>query len=101
MYMTSCSALSSDHLPVLIVTAVRSSFHHPPDSTNFWRTDWVNIQIHLEDQSPFDPYLHNWMAIDTCAENFSVGLLHPLAVSTPKCRPRDDPRPPIPVGIQD
>ena len=24
-----------------------------------------------------------------------------LAASTPKCRPRDDPRPPIPAGIQD
>ena len=26
-----CSALSSDHLPVLIDTSCRSSFHNPPD----------------------------------------------------------------------
>ena len=31
VYVTSCSALSSDHLPVLIETSCRSSFHHPPD----------------------------------------------------------------------
>ena len=29
--LTSCSALSSDHLPVLIDTGCRSSVHHPPD----------------------------------------------------------------------
>jgi hypothetical protein len=28
--LTSCSAMSSDHLPVLIDTAYRSSFQHPP-----------------------------------------------------------------------
>ena len=33
--LTSCSALSSDHLPVLIDTACRSSFHHPPDRPKF------------------------------------------------------------------
>jgi hypothetical protein len=31
VYLTSCSALSSDHLPVIIDTACRSSFHYPPD----------------------------------------------------------------------
>jgi len=41
------------------------------------------------------------MAIDTCVENFSVAVLKDLAASTPKCRPRDDPRPPVPAGIQD
>jgi hypothetical protein len=40
------------------------------------------------------------MAIDTCVENFAA-VLKNLAASTPKCRPRDDPRPPIPAGIQD
>jgi hypothetical protein len=41
------------------------------------------------------------MAIDTCVENFSGAVLQALAASIPKSRPRDDPRPPIPVGIQD
>jgi len=101
VYLSSCSALSSDHLPVLIDTACRSSFHHPPDSPNFRRTNWANFQTHLEDHIPFDPELHNGMAIDTCVENFSGAVLQALAASTPKCRPRDDPRPPIPAGIQD
>ena len=38
------------------------------------------------------------MAIDTCVENFSGAVLQ---ASTPKCRPRDDIRPPIPAGIHD
>jgi len=35
VYLTSCSALSSDHLPVLIDTKCRSSFQHPPDRPDF------------------------------------------------------------------
>jgi hypothetical protein len=44
MYLTSCYALNSDHLPVLIDTACRSSVRHPPDRPNFRRTDWANFQ---------------------------------------------------------
>jgi hypothetical protein len=40
------------------------------------------------------------MAIETCVET-SCAVLKTLAVSTPKCRQRDDPRPPIPAIIQD
>jgi hypothetical protein len=40
------------------------------------------------------------MAIDTCVENFSGAVLEALATS-PKCRPRADPRPPVLAGIQD
>ena len=82
VYLTSCSALSSDHLPVLIDTSCRSSFHHPPV-----RPDWANFQTQLEELIPFDPQLHNEMAIDTCVENFSGAVLKALAASTPKrCR---------------
>jgi hypothetical protein len=101
VYLTSCSALSSDHFPVLIDTACRSSFHHPPDRPNFRRTDWANFQAHLEHQISFDPELHNGMVIDTCVESFSGAVLQALAASTPKSRPRDDPRPLIPAGIHD
>jgi hypothetical protein len=55
----------------------------------------------LEDQIPFDPELHDGMAINTCVENVSGAVLKALAASTPKRRPRADPRPPIPAGIQD
>ena len=45
VYLTSCSALSSDNLPVLIDIACRPSCHHPPDRPNFRRTDWANRKI--------------------------------------------------------
>ena len=64
VYLTSFSALSSDHIPIVINTACPSSFHHPPDRPNFRRTDWANFQTHLEDQIPFYPELYNEMAID-------------------------------------
>jgi len=101
VYLTSCSALSSDNLPVLTDTSCRSSFHHPPDRPDLRRTDWANSQTHLEELIAFDPELHNEMAIDTGVENFYGAVLKALAASAPKRRPRDDPRPPIPAGIQD
>jgi hypothetical protein len=45
VYLTSCSALSSDHLPVLIDNACRSSFLHPPDRPDFRRTNWANSKL--------------------------------------------------------
>jgi hypothetical protein len=54
----------------------------------------------LEDQIPFDTELLNRMAIDICVENFSGVVLKGFEASTNKRRPRDDPRPPIPAGIQ-
>jgi hypothetical protein len=101
VYLTSCSALSSDHLPVLIDTEYRSSFHHPFHRHNFKRTDWAIFQTQLEDQISYGPELHNGMAIDTCVENVSGAVLQDLTASTTKCRPRDDPRPLIPAAIQD
>ena len=101
VYLISCSALSSDHLPVRIDAACCSSFHHPPDGHDFRRTEWANFQNHMEDQIPFHPELHNGMAIDTCFENFYGAVLKSLSASTPKFRPRDDPRPSIPAVIQD
>jgi hypothetical protein len=44
VYLTSCSALSSDHLPVRIETVCRSSFHQPPYRPNFRRTDSANLK---------------------------------------------------------
>jgi len=101
VYLTSCSALSSDHLPFLIDTSCRSSFLNPPDRPDFRITDRASFQTQLEELIPFDSELHNEMAIDTCVENFSGAVLKALAAFTPKRRPRDDPRPPIPPGIQD
>jgi hypothetical protein len=47
-----CSALSSDHLTVLINTACFSPFQQPTDLRDFRRTDWANIHNHLEDLFP-------------------------------------------------
>jgi hypothetical protein len=69
VYPTFCSALTSDHLSVLIDTACRSSFLHPPDRPDFRPTNWAKFQTYLEDQIPFDPELLKGMAIDTCVEN--------------------------------
>ena len=82
VYLISHSALSSDHLPVLIDTTYRSSFHHPPDRPDFRRTVWANFQIYLEEQIPFDPEL-NAMAIDSCVEKFSGAILSALVASNP------------------
>jgi len=101
VYRTSCSALSTDNLPVLIDTACRSSFQHTLIRPELWRTDWANFQTHLEDKIPFNPELYNKIAIDTCVEKFSGSVLKALANWTPEFRPRDDPRPPIPAGIED
>jgi hypothetical protein len=92
----SSSALSSDHFLVLIDTACRPSFQHLPDRPDFTRTDWANFQTHLEDQ----PEFLNEVAIDMCVEYYSVAVLKGLAASTLMCRPREDPRPSIPAGIQ-
>jgi hypothetical protein len=55
----------------------------------------------LEELIPFDPELHNEMAIDTCVEKFSGAVLKAMAGSNPNRRPRDDTRPPILADIQD
>jgi hypothetical protein len=95
LHLASCSALSSDHLPVLIDSMYRSSFHSPPIRPDF-RTDRAKFQTNLEGETPL-----NGMAIGTCVENFSGAVLRTLAASAHKCRPRDDPRSPNPAGIQD
>jgi hypothetical protein len=101
VHRASGSALSSDHLPVFIDTVCRSFFQHPPVRPDFGRADWPTFQAHLEAEIPFNPELHNDMAIDMCVENFSGAVLQALAASTPKRRPRDYLRAPIPAGIQD
>jgi endonuclease/exonuclease/phosphatase family metal-dependent hydrolase len=57
--LTSCSAISSDHLPILIDTGCRSTFQHPPNRPDVWRTDWANFQTLLEAEIPLIPELHN------------------------------------------
>ena len=48
VYMTTCSARRSDHVPVLVDTRCRSSFLNTPDSPELMRTDWSKVQAYLE-----------------------------------------------------
>jgi hypothetical protein len=82
-YPISCSALSSDHLPVIIDTACCSSLQYPPDRPVLRCTELANFLTYLEVQIPFDPELHNGLAIDTCVENFSGAVLKALAAFLP------------------
>ena len=74
VHLTSFSALSWDHLLLIIGNACRSSLQHPPDRSDFWRTDWTKFQTHLEVEIPSNPELHNGMAMDTCVEDICAPL---------------------------
>jgi hypothetical protein len=65
VYLTASSARSSDHLPVLIDTTCRSSFHNLPARPDYRRTDWVKFQASLEEMLPSTPLLPNEGEIDT------------------------------------
>jgi hypothetical protein len=64
MYLTACSALSSDHLPVLIDTTCRSSFRNLPGRPDYRWTDWVKFQANLQDRLPSTPLQPNEVEID-------------------------------------
>jgi len=91
VYLTSCSAVSSNHLAVLIDNSCRSSFQHPPDRHDFNHTDCSKYPNHLKDLIPFDPELHNGMAIDTYVEKFSGAVMKALSASKLNRRLPDDP----------
>ena len=99
LYLTSCSALNSDHVPVLIGTACCPSFQHRRDRPQLRHTAWANVQTNLHYLVPFDSELHNRMRIDTYIQNFCT-FLKALTAFDPKHHPRDDPRPLITAGIQ-
>jgi hypothetical protein len=48
VYLTSCSAQSSDHLPVLIETTCRSFFQNQPDRADFRRTAGPTSKLTLK-----------------------------------------------------
>ena len=91
--LTSCSPLSSDHLPVFIDTRCRSSFRCPPDRPDVRCTDWANFQAQLEAKIPHNPEFLNSMDIEECVGNFSGAIFEALVASTPKRRPHFDPNP--------
>jgi hypothetical protein len=92
VHLTTCSALSSYHLPVLIDRQCRSFFLSPPDSQDFRKTDWSKFQACLNAGMPPNPDLSNEGAIDACVKELAGAISKALADSNPKCRPRADTR---------
>jgi hypothetical protein len=68
VHLTVCAALSSDHLPILIDTSCRSSFHNMPDRPDFTRMDWVAFQACLQHRLPGNPVVVDEEAIEKCLE---------------------------------
>jgi hypothetical protein len=99
VHLTTCSTLRPDHLPILIDTQCRSSFLSPPDRPDLRKTDWPKFHACLEAGLPPNPDLPNEGVIEACVKELTSAILKALADSTPKCRPRADPRPPLPVHV--
>ena len=87
VYLTTCSALTLDHLPTLIDTRCRSSFLSPPDCPDLRRTEWSKFQACLEAGLPTKPDFLNEVATDACVKELSSAILTALADSTPKYHP--------------
>jgi hypothetical protein len=101
VYLTVCSALSSDHLPILIDTTCRSSFQNLLDRPDFTRMDWAAFQACLHDTLPGNPVVNDEEAIDKCVEELTNAIQEATAASAPRRRRRANPRPPLPASIQD
>jgi hypothetical protein len=84
VHLTACSALSSDHLPILIDTTCRSSFLNPQDRPDFKRTDWSKFQACLDNVIPFNTETADEVGINTCVENLTSAISGALEKSTPK-----------------
>jgi hypothetical protein len=96
LHLTVCSALSTDHQPVLIDTTCLTSSPNPLSRPDFTRTDWAAFQACLEDRLLGNRDV-NEETIDRCVEE----LTSDIQGATAACQQRGDPRPPLPVSIQD
>jgi hypothetical protein len=101
VYLTVCSALSSDQLPILIDTTCRSSFQNLLDLPDFTRMDWDAFQACLDNRLPGNFVVNDEEAIDKCVKELTSFIQEATAASAPRRRPRADPRSPIPASIQD
>jgi hypothetical protein len=99
--LTVCSALSSDHLPILIDITCCSSFQNLFDRPDFTRKDWAAYQDCLDDRHLGNPVVNDEKAINKCIEELTSPIREATAASAPRRRPHADPRPPLPASIQD
>jgi hypothetical protein len=96
VHLSVCSALSSDHLPILIDITCRSSFQNLLDRPDITRMDWGSFQACVKGRLPGNPVVN-----DKCVEKLTSAIQETTATSVPKRRPRDDPRPPLSASPQD
>jgi hypothetical protein len=101
VHLTVCAALSSDHLPILIDTSCRSSFHNLPDRPDFTRMNWAAFQACLEHRLSGNAVVVDEEAIDKCLEELTGAIHEATAASAPWRRPRTETRPPLPASFQD
>jgi len=99
VYLTTCSGLSADQLPVLINTWCQSSFLNPLDRPDL-RTDWSKFHFSLEVRLPSNPTLLNEVACVACVKKLSSAISMVLAESTSKCCRSEDSRPLIVAYIE-
>jgi hypothetical protein len=101
VYLTVCSAIRSDHLPILIDTTCRSSFQILLDRPDFTRMGWAAFQACLDDRFPGNPVVNNEEAIDKCVQELTGAIQEVTAASAPKRRHRANPRLPLPASVKD
>jgi hypothetical protein len=89
VHLTTCSALNSDHLPILIDRGCRSSFLNLPDRPRLRKTDWSKFQACLKTGLPSNPDL-NEESIDACVKDLTTATSKEMADFTPKRRPALD-----------
>jgi hypothetical protein len=101
VHLSVCSALSSDHLPILIDTICRTSFQNLLDRHDFPRMEWGAIQAWLEDRFLGNPEANGEGEVNKCVEELTSVIQEATVASASKRRPHHDPRPPLPASIQE
>jgi len=99
-YLTTCSELSTDQLPVPINTQCQSSFLNPLECPDL-RTDWSKFHFSLEVGLPSNPDLLNEVPCVECVKKLPSVILMVLAESTSKCCLSENSRPLILAHIED
>jgi hypothetical protein len=84
VHLTVCSALSSDHLRILIDTMCRSSFQYLLDRPDFTRMDWAAFQACLDERIPGNSVVNDEEEIGNCFEELTSAIQEATGASDPK-----------------
>jgi hypothetical protein len=82
VYLAVCSALGTDHLPVLIDTTCRSPFQNLLDRPDFTRMYWAAFQAWLDGRHPGNLVVNDEAEIDKCVEELTSTIQEATAAST-------------------